>query len=86
MSISGLGNPRGSGFQVGARWAGEGNAGVSLRATQRRGGRILSQLGGIQVSGKGSKGSKGIIMYITYPSYVYNGMVAAVSDISCIYA
>jgi hypothetical protein len=27
--------------------------GVSLRATQERGGRILSQLGGFQVSGKG---------------------------------
>ncbi len=58
--------------------------GVSLRATQRRGGRILSQLGGFQVSGKGSKGSKGIIMYITYLSYVYNGMTAAVNDTSCI--
>jgi hypothetical protein len=60
--------------------------GVSLRATQRRGGRILSQLGGFQVSGKGNKGSKGIIMYITYASYVYNGMIAAVNDTSCIYA
>jgi hypothetical protein len=71
---------------------GEGNTGVSLRATQRRGGRILSQLGGFQVSGKGNKGSKGIkgskgtIMYIIYPSNVYNGMIAAVNDTSCIYA
>ncbi len=71
--------PGGWDFGWGARWAGEGNARVSLRATQRRGGRILSQLGGFQVSGKGnrgskgnkgSKGSKGIIMYITYLSYV----------------
>jgi hypothetical protein len=77
--------PGGRDFGYGARWAGEGNAGVSLRATQRRGGRILSQLGGFQVSGKGSKGSKGIIMYITYPSYVYKGMIAAVNDTSCIY-
>jgi hypothetical protein len=38
----------------GARWAGEGNAGVSLRATQGRGGWILSQQGGFQVSGKGN--------------------------------
>ncbi len=80
----GLGNPRGSGFRVGARWAGEGNTGVSLRATQGRGGRILSQQGGFQVSGKGNKGSKGIIMYITYLSYVYNGMIAAMNDTSCI--
>jgi hypothetical protein len=48
----------------GATWAGEGNEGVSLRATRERGGRILSQQGGFQVSGKGSKGNKGIIMYI----------------------
>ncbi len=89
----GFGKPQGVGISGrGARWAGEENAGVSLRATQRRGGRILSQLGGFQVSGKGnkgskgSKGSKGIIMYITHPSYVYNGMIAAVNDTSCIYA
>ncbi len=73
----------------GARWADEGNAGVSLLATQGRGGRILSQQGGFQVCGKGnkgSKGSKGIIVYITYLSYVYNGMNAAVNDTSCIFA
>ncbi len=86
-----LETPGGRDFRQGAGWAGEGNAGVSLRATQRRGGRILSQLGGFQVSGKGnkgsmgSKGSKGIIMYITYLSYVYNRMIAAVNDTSCIY-
>jgi hypothetical protein len=65
------------------------NTGVSLRVTQGRGRRILSQLGGFQVSGKGNKGnkgSKGTIMYITYLSYVYNGMIAAVNDTSCIYA
>ncbi len=75
----------------GAIWAGEGNTGVSLRATQGRGGRILSQQGGFQVSGKGnkgskgSKGSKGMIMYIICLSYVYNGMIAPVNDTSCIY-
>jgi hypothetical protein len=42
--------------------------GVSLRATRERGGRILSQQGGFQVSGKGSKG---IIMYIAYLVRVY---------------
>ncbi len=35
---------------------------------------------------KGNKGSKGTIMYIIYLSYVYNGMIAAVNDTSCIYA
>jgi hypothetical protein len=45
-----------------------------------------------QVSGKGNKGSKGnkaskgIMVYITYPSCVYNGMIAAVNDTSCIFA
>ncbi len=34
---------------------------------------------------KGSLGSKGIIMYIICLSYVYNGMIAAVNDTSCIY-
>jgi hypothetical protein len=34
--------------------------GVSLRANQERGGRILSQLGGFQVSGKGrTRGTRG---------------------------
>jgi hypothetical protein len=34
--------------------------GVSLRATRERGGRILSQQGGFQVSGKGqTKGTRG---------------------------
>ncbi len=71
----GSGKPQGVGIsgRGGARWADGGNAGVSLRATQGRGGWILSQQGGFQVSGKGNKGSKGIIVYITYLSYVYNG-------------
>ncbi len=75
--------PGGWDSRWGARWAGEGNVGVSLQATQGRGGRILSQQGGFQVSGKGqqgnkgskrnegNKGSKGIIMYIICLSYVY---------------
>jgi hypothetical protein len=62
-----------------------GKSGVSLRATQGRGGWILSQQGGFQVRGKGNKGSKEIIVYITYLSYVYNGMTAAVNDTSCIF-
>ncbi len=87
----GLENPRGSGFRVGGQMGSEGNTGVSLRATQGRGGRILSQQGGFQVrwkgnkGNKGNKGSKGIIMYITYLSYVYYRMIAAVNDTSCIY-
>jgi hypothetical protein len=84
----GSGKPQGVGIsgRGGARWTDGGNAGVSLRATQGRGGRILSQQGGFQVSGKGNKGSmgsKGIIMYITYLSYVYNGANAVVNDTSC---
>ncbi len=61
MSILGLGNPGGSGFWVGEGPDGqdEGNARVSLRATQGRGGRIPSQQGGFQVSGKGNKGEQG---------------------------
>jgi hypothetical protein len=38
---------------------GEGNGEVSLRATWERGGRILSQLGGFQVSREGEKGEQG---------------------------
>ncbi len=84
----------GSGKPQGVGISGRGPDGQvsSLRATQGRGGRILSQQGGFEVSGKGnkeskgSKGSKGTIMYVPYLSYVYNGMIAAVNDTSCIYA
>ncbi len=37
---------------------GEGNGEVSLRATWERGGRILSQHGGFQVSREGEKGEQ----------------------------
>ncbi len=37
----------------------QGNGEFSLQANGDQGGRILSQLGGFQVSGKGNKGSKG---------------------------
>jgi hypothetical protein len=37
----------------------------------------------VQVSGKGNKGSKGIIVYKTYLSYVYNGTNVVVNDTSC---
>ncbi len=43
----------------GARWADGGNARVSLQATQGRGGRILSQQRGFQVSGEGEQGEQG---------------------------
>jgi hypothetical protein len=50
----GLENPGGSGFRVGGVYEpGEGNGEVSLRATWERGGRILSQQGGFQVSEMG---------------------------------
>ncbi len=38
---------------------GWGNGEFNLQANGDQGGRILSQLGGFQVSGKGDKGSKG---------------------------
>jgi hypothetical protein len=38
---------------------GWGNGEFRLKANGDQGGRILSQLGGFQVSGKGTKGSKG---------------------------
>jgi hypothetical protein len=58
---SGFGIPRGVGIlgKGGARSARWGKARVSLRATQGRGGRIPSQQGGFQVSGKGNKGEQG---------------------------
>ncbi len=64
-----LGNPGGSGFwNEGAYEQGEGNGEISLRATWERGGRILSQQGGFQVSKgrrmgrKGEAKSKGIAL------------------------
>jgi hypothetical protein len=66
---------------------GEGNGEVSLRATWERGGRILSHLGGFQVSREGEKGeqrgAKGsqqggereYAMYINMSRHVYNGML-----------
>jgi hypothetical protein len=56
-----LENPRGSGFwSRGVYEPGEGNGEVSLRATWVRGGRILSQQGGFQVSREGlERGAKG---------------------------
>jgi hypothetical protein len=58
-----LENPGGSGFWGGRVYEpGEGNGEVSLRATWIRGGRILSQQGGFQVSReeleRGTKGNK----------------------------
>ncbi len=50
----GSGNLEGGGFGEGV-----GTGEVSLQATWDRGGPILSQLGGFQVSRKGWKGSKG---------------------------
>jgi hypothetical protein len=54
-----LENPGGVGTLGGRVYEpGEGNREVSLRATWERGGRILSQQGGFQVSRKGSKGEQ----------------------------
>ncbi len=59
--IFGSGKPRGVGILGrGLYEPGEGNGEVSLRATWERGGRILSQQGGFQVSREGLKrGAKG---------------------------
>jgi hypothetical protein len=56
-----LENPGGSGFwDEGVYEPGEGNGEVSLQATWIRGGRILSQQGGFQVSREGlERGTKG---------------------------
>ncbi len=43
----------------GNRWVTEGTERVSLRATGRRGGRILTQQGGLQVSRQGEQGEEG---------------------------
>jgi hypothetical protein len=43
----------------GNRWVTEGTKRVSLRATGRRGGRILTQQGGLQVSRQGEQGEQG---------------------------
>jgi hypothetical protein len=59
----GLENPRGSGFRVRGHMGRWEMKGVSLRATRERGGRILSQQGGFQVSGRvqtrGTRGARG---------------------------
>ncbi len=66
--IFGSGRPRGVGI-LGRRVyePGEVNGEVSLRATWERGGRILSQQGGFQVSGEGRKEDKGeYALYINH--------------------
>jgi hypothetical protein len=59
--IFGSGKPRGGGI-LGEGGTGTigGTKGVSLRATGSRGGRILSQRGGFQVSEQGEQGNKGL--------------------------
>jgi hypothetical protein len=58
--LFGSGKPQGVGISGrGPDGQARENTGVSLRATQGRGGRILSQQEGFQVSGKGNKWSKG---------------------------
>ncbi len=71
---------------------------VSWQATWDRGGRILSQLGGFQVSRKGVKGgSKGesakgdkkqgeCAMYIAICARVHKECLERLNDTSCIYA
>ncbi len=55
----GLGNSRGVGIlERGVYEPGEGNGKFNLRATWERGGRILSQQEGFQVSKRGTNGGK----------------------------
>ncbi len=55
-----LENPGGSGFWVGEnRRVTKGTKRVSLRASGSRGGRILTQQGGFQVSRQGEQGEQG---------------------------
>jgi hypothetical protein len=59
MNIFGCEKPQGVGIlEQGVYEQGEGNGEFSLRATWERGGRILSQQGGFQVSEGKLKGSK----------------------------
>jgi hypothetical protein len=54
------GKPRGVGIlDKGSTWVEWGEQRVSLRATGSKGGRILSQQGGLQVSGQGEQGEQG---------------------------
>ncbi len=55
--IVGSGKPRGVGILgKGSTWATGNTKGVSLQTTGNRGGRILSQQGGFQVSRQGEQG------------------------------
>ncbi len=81
-----LGNPGELGFWVGGVYEpSEGNGEVSLRATWERGGRILSQLGGFQVTRRGlERGARGnekqgeCAVYIVSCIHVHNGMLVEI--------
>ncbi len=80
-------------FGRGRVWREGGTREVSLQATRDRGGRILSQLGGFQVSRRGLKGkqwgAKGrqgeCAMYIVICVRVYKRMLEMLNDASCVY-
>jgi hypothetical protein len=89
---SGSGIPRGVGFlgKGGPDGLDGGKLGVSLRATQGRGGRIPSQQGGFQVSGKGNKGEQGeqgdhCVHNLSMLCTVYIRTNAVMNDTSCTY-
>jgi hypothetical protein len=68
--IFGSGKPQGSGFWArGAHGYWENKGGVSLRATGSRGGRILTQQGGFQVSRQGEQGEP--CTYVNLYTYMY---------------
>ncbi len=89
-----LENPRGAGFSdEGVYEQGEGNGEFSLRATWEQGGRILSQLGGFQVSKgrrmgskrnerKGEQKGKGITLQYCILIRVHNECLLCLNDTS----
>jgi hypothetical protein len=93
-----LENPGVSGFWNGGYMSQVRDGEVSSRATWVRGGRILSQQGGFQVSEGDRKGEQGEVikqgeirkqwecaMYIIY-AHVHNECLHCLKDTSCIYA
>jgi hypothetical protein len=93
----GLGNSRGVGIlEWGVYESGEGNGNISLRATWVRGGRILSQQGGFQVSKGRMNGEQKEIeeskkqgdysgLGVIY-ARVHNECLWCLEDTSCLYA
>jgi hypothetical protein len=85
------------GIWMGRVWGKGGSRGVSLQATRDRGGRILSQLGGFQVSRRGQKGgqrgsskgrekARGMRHVYCNLCCVHNECLDSLNDTSCVCA